>query len=99
MDPARSLYRPAPGRLPAWVESDYVAHNIIEFERTGFHGGLNCYRAAEPYFLLSGALKAAKITQPSFIIAGKVDGLEVLYPPVEELRGGLPGLVGSLELD
>jgi hypothetical protein len=25
-----------------------VAHNVAEFQRTGFHGGLNYYRAAEP---------------------------------------------------
>ena len=99
MDPARSLYRPAPGPLPSWVEPDYVAHNITEFQRTGFHGGLNYYRAAEAYFYLSGAWKGAKITQPSFFIAGKADGLGVLYPPVEKLRAGLPGLVGNLEID
>jgi pimeloyl-ACP methyl ester carboxylesterase len=99
MDPARSLYRPAPGPLPSWAEPDYVAHNVAEFQRTGFHGGLNYYRAAEPYFYLSGAWKGAKMSQPSFFIAGKADGLGALYPPVEKLRAGLPGLVGSLELD
>jgi len=68
MDPARSLHRPAHGPLPAWADPDYVNHNIAEFQRTGFHGGLNYYRAAEPYFDLSGAFKGAKITQPSFFI-------------------------------
>jgi pimeloyl-ACP methyl ester carboxylesterase len=85
--------------LPSWAEPDYVAHNITEFQRTGFHGGLNYYRAAEPYFYLSGAWKGAKITQPSFYIAGKADGLSGLYPPVEKLGVGLPGLVGTLEID
>jgi pimeloyl-ACP methyl ester carboxylesterase len=99
LDPARSLYRPAPGPLPSWADPDYVAHNIAEFQRTGFHGGLNYYRAAEPYFYLSGAWKDAKVTQPSFFIAGKVDGLESLYPPPEQLRASLPGLVGHLEID
>ena len=99
MDPTRSLHRPAPGPLPAWAEPDYVAHNVSEFQRTGFHGGLNYYRAAEPYFYLSGAWKAAKISQPSFYMAGKADGLQVLYPPVEKLRAALPGLVGNLEID
>ena len=70
-----------------------------EFERTGFHGALNYYRAAEPYFDLSAAWKGAKITQPSFYIAGKADGLGSLYPPFEKLRAGLPGIVGNLELD
>ena len=99
MDPARSLYRPAPGPLPSWVERDYVSYNIAEYQRTGFHGALNYYRAAEPYFYLSGAWKGAKVTQPSFYIAGKADGLGVLYPPIEKLRSGLPAMVGNLEID
>jgi pimeloyl-ACP methyl ester carboxylesterase len=99
MDPARSLDRPAPGPLPPWAEPDYVAHNIAEFRRTGFHGALNYYRAAEPYFYLCGALKGAAVTQPSFYIAGKADGLGMLYPPFEKLSAGLPGLVGYVELE
>jgi pimeloyl-ACP methyl ester carboxylesterase len=66
MDPARSLHRPAPASLPSWVEPDYLAYNIAEFQRTGFHGALNYYRAAELFFDLSGPWKEAKITQPSF---------------------------------
>ncbi len=100
LDPARSLHRPAPGPLPSWVEPDYVEHTVTEFQRTGFHGGLNYYRAAEPYFYLSAALRGAKITQPSFYMVGNADGLKALYPlTVDQLRTGLPGLVGSLELD
>jgi pimeloyl-ACP methyl ester carboxylesterase len=99
LDPARSLHRPAPEPLPSWAEPDYVAYNIAEFQRTGFHGGLNYYRAAELYFSLSAAWKGAKITQPSFYISGKADGLVELYPPAEKLHAGLPGLVGNLELD
>ncbi len=99
MDPARNLHRPAPGPLPHWAEPDYVTHNISEFQRTGFHGALNYYRAAEAYFYLSAAWKGAKIFQPSFYIAGKADGLGALYPPVEKLRSSLPGLVGILEIE
>jgi pimeloyl-ACP methyl ester carboxylesterase len=100
MQPARSLHRPAPGPLPSWAEADYVAHNVAEFKRTGFHGGLNYYRAAELYFDLSAAWKGAKINQPSLFISGQADGLKEFYPPTEEkLRAGLPGLVGAVELD
>jgi pimeloyl-ACP methyl ester carboxylesterase len=100
MDPARSLHRDAPGPLPSWAPPDYVAHNIAEFQRTGFHGGLNYYRAAEPYFVLSAPWKGAKIVQPSFFIWGKADGLKELYPlSLDDLRAGLPGLAGGLELD
>jgi len=100
LDPARSLHRPAPGPVPNWVHADYLIHNIAEFKRTGFHGALNYYRAAEPYFELSAAYRGAKITQPSFFIWGKADGLKELYPlSIEQMRGGLPGLIGGLELD
>ena len=99
LDPARSLHRPAPGPLPSWAEPDYVEYNVAEFQRTGFHGALNYYRAAEPYFYLSSAWKGAKTTQPSFYISGKADGLGVLYPPAEKLLAGLPGLLGHVELD
>jgi pimeloyl-ACP methyl ester carboxylesterase len=100
MDPARSLHRPAPVALPSWAEPDYVRHNVGEFQRTGFHGGLNYYRAAEPYFYLSAAFRGAKIAQPSFFIWGKSDGLRELYPlSLDQMRAGLPGLVGGLELD
>jgi pimeloyl-ACP methyl ester carboxylesterase len=100
MDPGRSLHRPAPGPLPSWAEPDYVNHNVAEFQRTGFHGALNYYRAAELYFDLSAAFKGAKITQPSFFIWGKADGLRELYPlTVDQMRTGLPGLEGALELD
>jgi pimeloyl-ACP methyl ester carboxylesterase len=100
IDPARSLHRTAPGPLPSWADLDYVGHNVAEFQRTGFHGGLNYYRAAELYFSLSAAFKGAKISQPSFFIWGKADGLRELYPlTIDQLRAGLPGLVGALELD
>ncbi len=56
--------------MPSWAEPDYVAYNITEFLRTGFHGGLNYYRAADPYFYLSAVYKGAKISQPSFYMAG-----------------------------
>jgi hypothetical protein len=60
MDPAPSLHRPAPGPLPAWDGRDYIAHDITEFRRAGFHGSLNDHRAAESYFCLSAAWKGAK---------------------------------------
>ena len=100
LDPARSLHRPAPGALPAWADPDYVAHTIATFQRTGFHGALNYYRAAEPYFHLSAAFKGAKITQPSGFIWGKADGLKELYSlSADQARAGLPGLVDWIELD
>jgi pimeloyl-ACP methyl ester carboxylesterase len=100
LDPARSLYRKAPDQLPAWIEPDYLAHNIAEFTRTGFHGALNYYRAVQPFFDLSGAYTGAKIPQPSYFIWGKSDGLFPIYHLTEAaLRDRLPGLKGYVGLD
>jgi len=71
----------------------------VSRKSTGFHGASNYRRAAEPYFYLSAAWKGAKITEPSFFIAGKADFLVQLYPQVDQLGAGLPVLLGSLELD
>jgi pimeloyl-ACP methyl ester carboxylesterase len=99
-DAGLKTYDVATNGVSLWAAPDYVGHNVAEFKRTGFHGGLNYYRAAEPYFSLSAAFKGAKISQPSFFIWGKADGLKELYPlTMEQKRAGLPGLVGALELD
>ena len=98
--PARSLHRGPPAALPAWIEPDYLAHNIAEFQRTGFHGALNYYRAVQPYFDLSGAYRGAKITQPSYFMWGRSDGLFPIYHLTEaKLRDSLPGLAGYVGLD
>jgi pimeloyl-ACP methyl ester carboxylesterase len=100
LDPARNLTRPIPVAMPTWAEPDYLRHEIAEFQRTGFHGGLNYYRAAEPYFRLNAAFKGAKVSQPSFFMWGARDGLREIYPlTLDQLRPGLPGLVGGVDLE
>jgi pimeloyl-ACP methyl ester carboxylesterase len=66
LDPARSLHRPAPGPLPSWVKRDYLAHNVAEFKRTGFHGALNYYRAAELYSTCPPLGKVRRSPNPRF---------------------------------
>ena len=100
LDPARSLHRPPPARLPNWIEGDYLAHNVSEFQRTGFHGALNYYRAVQPFFDLSGPYVGATITPPSYFIWGKADGLFPIYQLTEaKMRDRCPGLVGFVGLD
>jgi pimeloyl-ACP methyl ester carboxylesterase len=99
-DRSRSLHRQAPEKLPAWIERDYVAHNVAEFQRTGFHGALNYYRAVQPFFDLSAAYLGAKILQPSYFVWGKSDGLVPIYHLTETaMRDRLPGLNGYVGLD
>jgi pimeloyl-ACP methyl ester carboxylesterase len=98
--PARSLHRAAPAPLPDWIEPDYLTHNIAEFQRTGFHGALNYYRAIQPFFDLSAAYRGARIQQPSYFVWGKSDGLFPIYQLTEaRLRDRLPALAGYVGLD
>ena len=99
-DPARSLHRKAPEPLPGWIDRDYLAHNIAEFQRTGFHGALNYYRAIQPFFDLSGAYLDARIAQPSYFMWGRSDGLFPIYRLTEAaMRDRVPGLEGYVGLD
>jgi pimeloyl-ACP methyl ester carboxylesterase len=98
--PTRSLHRAAPTPLPSWIEPDYLAHNIAEFQRTGFHGALNYYRAIQPFFDLSAAYRGVRIRQPSYFMWGKSDGLYPIYQLTEaKLRDHLPGLAGYVGID
>jgi len=99
-NPARPLYAAAPAPLPRWIDPDDLAYTVAEFERTGFHGGLNWYRAIPLSFELAAPFKDAKIYQPSFFLRGDVDGLkEVGGSSLDTLRASLPGLRGAVELD
>jgi pimeloyl-ACP methyl ester carboxylesterase len=99
-DPARSLHRRPPDRLPAWIERDYLAHNVAEFRRTGFHGALNYYRAVQPFFDLSAAYVGAKIPQPSYFMWGQADGLFPIYHLTQSsMREHAPGLQGYVGIE
>ncbi len=101
-DPFASLWtslRPAPVAIPPWADPDDVAYAVQEFRRTGFRGALGYYRSIQPWFDLAAPYKGAAIRQPSFFLVGAVDGLNLLRRTTEtELRVGLPGLRGFLEL-
>jgi pimeloyl-ACP methyl ester carboxylesterase len=100
LDPSRNMHRKPPTTLPSWIEPDYLAHNIAEYQRTGFHGALNYYRAVQPFFDLSSAFTGAKIPQPSFFMWGKADGLIPIYKLTEaSMRERAPGLKGYVGLD
>ena len=103
VDPKRSMLRPAPVAAPPWADPAYVRHTIASFERTGFRGGLNYYRALPITFELTPAYKDAPIRQPSLYVWGAADGLCRFFhpqtPTLAELRRSQPGLVGQVRLD
>lgn len=99
-DPGRGLVRPAPTPYPSFVDVDDMAAAVAEFERNGFHGPLNHYRAIQPYFDQAGAFAGATIRQPSFFMVGGVDGmLAVRRMTEDDLLPVLPDLRGFVVLD
>ena len=93
------MLRPAPVRIPPWADTADIAFAVSEFGRTGFHAPLNYYRSIEPFFELTRAYSGLTIQQPSFYLVGEVDALNLMRPTSErELRSGLPGLRGFVEL-
>ncbi len=93
------MVRPSPVKIPDWADAEDVAFTIGEFQRTGFHAPLNYYRSIEPFFAQTEAFSGLKINQPSFYLVGEVDGLNLMLKTSEkELRVGLPGLRGFLEV-
>lgn len=99
-DPSRGLTRPSPVGIPNWADADDVAAAIADFQRTGFHGPLNYYRAIQLFYDMAGAFAGAAIQQPAFFVIGKADGIAKVRTVTEEgLRQSLPGLRGFVELD
>ena len=86
--------------LPPWADPDDVSYTIEEYKRTGFGTGLNYYRVIPLSFELLAPFKGARVTQPSYFILGKEDGLYSFFDkPLEELRESMPGLRGYLEVE
>jgi pimeloyl-ACP methyl ester carboxylesterase len=88
---------PDPAQLPAWLDEADLAYAVAEFQRTGFRGGLNWYRAIRPSWELLAAWRGAAIHQPSMFIGGDRD--DVLKFPtsrasIERFAHTLPGLRG-----
>lgn len=103
MDPSRDMLRPAPVDVPEWADPDYVRRTVAAFSRTGYHTGLNYYRATQATFDLTAPFQDVLIRQPSLYIWGGADGLCQLFhptpPTVEELRRDAPGLVDAIRLE
>lgn len=88
-------FREAPASLPDWADMADIRAATADFQRAGWRGPLNWYRAIQPSFELTAAFKGKVIEQPSFFLAGEEDGLNDIGGglTMEGLRMGLPGLV------
>ncbi|MCK1385602.1 alpha/beta hydrolase [Bradyrhizobium sp. 21] len=100
MDPSKSLNRPSPIGIPPFANREDVATAIAGFERDGFHGPLNIYRAMQSYFDEAGAFIGAKIQQPAFYAFGTADGMARMRALTkEDLAGSVPNLKGFLPIE
>jgi pimeloyl-ACP methyl ester carboxylesterase len=94
-------YERRPTALPAWLTPADINYLTGEFERTGFRGGLNWYRAMDLSWELLAAFSGARILTSALYISGDRD--VVLTSPgtseqLARLRSVVPDLRGWLTL-
>lgn len=86
---------PEPPSLPAWLTEEDIDFFTAEFERTGFTGGLNWYRAIELSWELTAPWAGAPITVPALYVAGDRD-LVYAFPAMRDLIPVLSTFIPNL---
>lgn len=85
-----------PAQLSLWLDRDDLTYMVGEFQRTGFRGGLNWYRAIRLGWELMAPWCSAVIHQPSLFIGGERD--DVLKKAVAQQHQRVDGLAGHTYL-
>ncbi|PWI16881.1 epoxide hydrolase [Streptomyces sp. Act143] len=84
------------GALPAWLSEDDLDVYAGEFERTGFTGALNRYRAMDRDWEDLAPYRGAPVEQPSLFIGGTLDASTTwMSDAVDAYPATLPGLSAS----
>ena len=86
---------PDPETLPDWLTEADLDVFVAEFERTGFTGGLNWYRAIDLTWELMAAWQGAVVTPPALYVAGDRD-LVVNFPGMAQFIPHLQTVVPNL---
>jgi pimeloyl-ACP methyl ester carboxylesterase len=86
---------PAPDALPAWLSETDIDHFTIEFERTGFRGGLNWYRNIDRNWALLAPWQGAVVGVPALHMVGDRDPIYHL-PGAKKLTADLHRFVPKL---
>ncbi|CAK9145597.1 unnamed protein product [Ilex paraguariensis] len=63
----------APIVLPSWLSEEDVDYYVSKFEKSGFTGGVNFYRALDLNWELTAPWAGAKVTIPTKFILGDLD--------------------------
>jgi pimeloyl-ACP methyl ester carboxylesterase len=91
-----------PEALPAWLTEADIDFYTQEFERTGYTGGLNWYRAMDRTWELMAPWTGAKVTPPALFIAGTRDavlGFPGMDGVVKNQKDSVPNLRGAHLID
>lgn len=96
--PKGKLFEGSTHELPSWLSENDVDYYTSKFEKTGFSGGLNYYRALDLNWELSAAWSGAKVMVPVKFIVGDLD-ITYNAPGAKEYihKGGLKRDVPLLE--
>ena len=86
---------PDPETLPDWLTEADLDVFTSEFERTGFTGGLNWYRAIDLTWELMAPWQGAVVTPPALYVAGDRD-LVVNFPGMAQFIPHLQTVVPNL---
>ncbi|MFI2608503.1 alpha/beta fold hydrolase [Kitasatospora sp. NPDC018619] len=88
------------GVLPAWLSEDDLDVYAGEFERTGFTGALNRYRAMDRDWEDLAPHRGAPVEQPAVFIGGALDASTTwMSDAIDAHPATLPGLSASHLLD
>lgn len=87
-----------PTVLPSWMTEEEIQYFAKQFEKTGFTGGLNYYRALDLNWELLAPWTGARITVPTKFVVGEKD-LVYTTPGMKDFvhGGGLKKVVPFLE--
>lgn len=83
------LHNPEP--FPDWLSEVDLAVYAEAFEKTGFRGPLNRYRAQELDQALLPEHRGQQLQQPSCMIAGERDAVRSFFPGVDLYEGAAAG--------
>ncbi|XP_078148852.1 epoxide hydrolase 3-like isoform X1 [Carex rostrata] len=84
--------------LPSWLSEEDIKYYVNKFEKTGFTGGLNYYRALDLTWELTAPWTGAQIKVPTKFIVGDLD-LTYNAPGIQDFihKGGMKKFVPMLD--
>lgn len=93
------MFSEPPDPLPPWLTEEDIQVFADNFAASGFFGPLSWYRNIDHNYETSKNLDPARVSMPSFFIAGDRDGAAIAFDPGGEMmKSLLPDLRGVVLL-